>query len=265
MKTSPAVSRYTHGQFCWVDLVAYDLPSAARFYADLFGWVVEDQDTEDGPPYAMFTLDGDVVAGIGAMRDAMRESGVPPMWNSYIRVDDVHAVTEAAKPLNAQIIAPPMQITDAGWFAFIKDPTGGTVGFWQDGSHRSAERVNMPGAFCWNELNTRDMDGAKGFFHELLGWTYHNNPDSPSPYAVIHNDGRPNGGILQMNEEWGDIPPHWSVYFTVADIDADVEQLQALGGQLHHGPFDTSVGRMAVVADPDGAPFHLIALTDEVT
>jgi hypothetical protein len=265
MNTPSTVARHTHGQFCWVDLVTHDLPAAARFYADLFGWTVEEQDTDGGPSYAMFAREGDVVAGIGAMSDAMRESGVPPMWNSYIHVDDVHAMTEAAENLGAPIITPPMQVMDAGWLAYIEAPTGGAVGLWQDGSHHGAERVNVPGAFCWNELNTRDMDGAKAFFHQLLGWTYEDNAESPTPYAIIHNDGRPNGGILEMNDEWGGMSPHWSVYFTVTDIDADVEQLRALGGQLHHGPFDTSVGRMAVVADPQSAIFHLIALSDPVT
>jgi hypothetical protein len=67
-----------------------------------------------------------------------------------------------------------------------------------------------------------------------------------------------------MGDAWDGIPPHWSVYFAVTEVDADVKRLEALGGQLHHGPFDTSVGRMAVVADPEGAPFHLIALAEPV-
>ena len=257
-------SSYAHGQFCWIDLVAHDMPASAAFYADLFGWTVAEEDTDGGPPYAFFLHEGDVVAGIGAMSDDMREGGVRLMWNSYINVDDVAETTEAAEALGAKIITAPTQIMDAGWLAFIEDPTGGAVGLWQAGSNHGAERVNVPGTLCWNELNTRDLDGARDFFHALLGWTYEDNPDSPAPYAIIHNQDRPNGGILQMTDEWDGIPPHWSVYFAVANIDADVERLQALGGQLHHGPFATEVGRMAVAADPEGAPFHLIQLSEEM-
>lgn len=263
MKATTA-KRFTQGQFSWVDLNAHDLESTASFYAELFGWRVESQDTEDGPPYAMCFLNGDVVAGIGEMSDDMRAGSVPPAWNSYVYVDDIHAMTEHATQLGATVVAAPIQVLDAGWLAFIEDPTGATVGLWQSTGFRGAERVNTPGSFCWNELNTRDLDGARDFFHELLGWTYEDNSDSPAPYAIIQNDSHDNGGILQMNEEWSEVPPHWMVYFASQDVDADVHRLQDLGGTLHHGPFDTEVGRIAVVADPQGAVFHLITLSDPV-
>jgi len=253
-------SRYVHGQFCWVDLVAHDMSAAAAFYGDLFEWTLEMQDTDDGPPYGMFHCEGAVVAGIGEMSSDMREGGRPPAWNSYVHVDDVHATTEQAESLGAAVVMSPMQVMDAGWLAYIQGPTGATVGLWQDGTHHGAERVNEPGSFCWNELNTRDLESARTFFDDLFGWTYEDNPDAPSPYLIIQNEGRPNGGILEMNEEWADMPPHWMVYFAVENIEQSIEQLQSLGGALHHEPFDTQAGRMAPVADPQGAAFYLIAL-----
>lgn len=256
-------SSYAHGQFCWVDLVAHDMTASADFYAELFGWTVEDQDDGDDMPYALFFQGDDVVAGIGEMSDEMRDDGVPPTWNSYISVGDVEAAVEAAEELGATVVTPPMQIMEAGRLAYIQDPTGATVAFWEPGEHHGATRVNEPGTFCWNELNTRDAETAQGFFHDLLGWTYEEDTSSESSYYIIHNEDRSNGGILQMTEEWDDMPPSWMVYFAVEDLDRTVGRLQDLGGTLHHGPFETPVGPMAVVADPEGAPFQLIEMDGE--
>jgi predicted enzyme related to lactoylglutathione lyase len=64
-------------------------------------------------------------------------------------------------------------------------------------------------------------------------------------------------GILQMNEQWAGLAPHWMVYFQVADMDAAVRAVQDAGGAVQHGPFDSGHGRLAVVADPAGAIFSL--------
>ncbi len=251
---------YAHGQFSWVDLNAHDAAAAIDFYGRLLGWTTVEQDTGGGPPYSLFLRDGAVVAGVGEMSAAMKAQGLPPLWNSYINVSSVPDVVAQAEKLGATVVVPPMRVLDSGWLAYVQDPTGASVGFWQAGTHKGAERVNVPGSFCWNELNTRDAGAACTFFHELLGWEYEDNDASPSAYFIIQNEGRANGGILQMTEEWGDIPPHWMVYFAVENIEASATAVRNLGGTLHHGPFDTPAGPIAVVADPQGATFHLIEL-----
>jgi predicted enzyme related to lactoylglutathione lyase len=64
----------------------------------------------------------------------------------------------------------------------------------------------------------------------------------PAPYRIIENAGRSNGGILEMSEEWGGTPPHWIVYFAVDDAEDAAARVRALGGLVHHGPFDTAAG-----------------------
>jgi predicted enzyme related to lactoylglutathione lyase len=254
---------YRHGQFNWVDLNAHDKDAAVSFYSDLFGWSVRDADTgPDGPPYGLFFLGDEAVAGVGQMSDEMKTQGVPPMWNSYINVEGIEDVVAAAERLGASIVAPVMQVMDAGKMAFITDPSGGTVAFWEAGSHVGAGIVNQPDTFCWNELATRDVDAAMDFFGDLLGWEFQENPHAPSVYYIVKLKGRNNGGILQMTDEWGDISPHWMTYFAVADVDSSAQKLKDLGGTVHHAPFDTAAGRLAVVSDAQGAMFHMITLTD---
>lgn len=252
---------YAHGQFSWVDLMAHDKAAAEDFYSKLFGWSVTAQDTEGGPPYAQFEQDGHAVAGIGQMNEEMKAQGAPAMWNSYVNVDDVETVAARAKELGGNIVVPPMKVLEAGWLAFVADPTGAMFGIWQKGQHIGATLVNDPGSFSWNELATRDEAGAREFYGTLFGWSFSKVDMPQTTYHVIQNADRPNGGVMQMTAEWGEIPPHWMVYFSVADTDATVARLSELGGKVNMPPFDTPVGRIAVVSDPQGAVFSLIKLT----
>jgi predicted enzyme related to lactoylglutathione lyase len=249
---------YEHGQFSWVDLMSHDMASAKQFYGKVFGWKSLDQDAQGGPPYAMLALEGKAAGGMGQMSDEMKAQGIPPMWNSYITVDDLEATVKKAQELGAQITVPVMPVVDAGSLAFFMDPTGAQVGLWQPNKHCGAAVVNEPGAFCWNELATRDIEKARDFYGKLLGWEFRVHEGTPSKYYIIKNKGNDNGGLMQMTEEWGEIPPCWIVYFQVSDIDASVKAVQEANGSINVPPFDTPVGKISVVCDPQGACFSLI-------
>jgi len=66
-----------------------------------------------------------------------------------------------------------------------------------------------------------------------------------------------------MTEEFGDIPPHWTVYFAVSDAEAIAKRVSELGGNVTVPPFDTPVGKIAVLADPQGAHFSVIAMNPD--
>lgn len=65
-------------------------------------------------------------------------------------------------------------------------------------------------------------------------------------------------GVMQMDENWEGIPPHWMGYFTVDDTDAAIERAVAAGGKVMVPAFDMAYGRMAVIADPMGAAFSIV-------
>jgi len=254
------VSGYDDGQFSWVDLSSHDMNAAKAFYGSVFGWTCTDQETRDRPPYALFSLEGRGVGGLGQMSDEMKAMGIPPTWNSYINVDDIESVVRRARELGAKIMVPVMQMLDAGWLAFFRDPGGGQVALWQPGTHFGAETVNEPGSLCWNELATRDIEQARDFYGALLGWEFADHEGTPTRYCVIKNRGNDNGALMQMNEEWGDMPSHWMVYFAASDTDAAAARAEQAGGKICVAPFDTPVGRISVVTDPQGAAFSLIRL-----
>ena len=254
---------YEHGQFSWVDLSSHGITGAKEFYGGLFGWQSEDQDTQGGPPYTIFKLEGKQAAGLGELPDEMKSQGIPPMWNSYINVDDIESAVKKAEELGATVTVPVMKVVDAGWMAFIQDPTGAHVALWQKDKHFGAEVCNEPGAFSWNELATRDIEKAKSFYAEVAGWEYEKHELSPTDYFIIKTKSGMNGGIMLMTEEFGDAPPHWGVYFSVKDADAIANRVTELGGKITVPPFDTPVGKIAVLADSQGAHFSVIAMNPD--
>ncbi len=250
---------YTAGTFNWVDLMAHDMEAAGKFYAELFGWEVATQET-DGPPYAMFMKDGESIAGMGQTSEEMKAQGVPPMWNSYVAVDDAEAAAKKAEALGGKLMFPVMPVMDAGKMTFVIDPEGAMFGIWEAGKHIGATLVNEPGAFCWNELNTRDPDKARGFYGELFNWTFDEIEHPMTTMLTIKNGDRYNGSIFKMVEQMGDMPACWMAYFSVEDCDATVAKLVELGGQVLMPAMDIEPGRFAVVADPFGAAFQVMQL-----
>lgn len=252
------VTSYPHGTFSWADLQTTDGAAAKSFYTNLFGWQAVDMPLPGGGVYSMLQQDGKDVVGLGEMQPEQKAQGMPPVWNSYISVDDVSAVTAKVGELGGTVIAPPFPVMDAGQMAVIQDPTGAFVSLWQTINHKGAGIFNVPNTMSWNELATRDTEAAKAFYTALLGWEAQTDE---SGYTVWLNKGRMNGGMMQMDEQWEGIPPHWAVYFSVADCAATADKARALGATLIAPPFQAGeVGLISVIRDPQGAVFMAIQM-----
>ncbi len=250
--------RYEPGTFCWIDLATTDPAGARAFYGELFGWEAEDMPAGEAGTYTMLRLDGDDVGGLYEMDSGQRERGVPPYWFSYVSVDDADAIASRARELGGTVYGEAFDVLDSGRMAVVQDPTGAVLGAWQPRSHIGAGRVNDPGCFTWNELQTRDPETAADFYAALFGWeTEPVEQNGDLVYVTIENAGAKNGGIMPMTEQHGDAPPFWLTYFTVPSCDDAVGKVRELGGGLLAGPLDLGAGRIAVVSDPQGAPFAL--------
>jgi predicted enzyme related to lactoylglutathione lyase len=241
---------YTPGTFCWADLIVPDTVVAKEFYSALFGWT-----PRDVPGYTFFVLDGKDVAGLAAGPD-----GYPPIWLSYVAVDDADRSAARAAELGGEVTMAPrdtgVPAANPGRGALLADPQGAAVGLWQAGQHIGAGLVNDPGAMSWNHLVTSDVDGATTFYTGLFGWTTDVMEESDPPFTVWRNsDGWLNGAVTELP---ADAPaPHWLVYFTIADLDGALERAAELGGRVLVPETSISIARFAVVGDPQGATFTL--------
>lgn len=266
---------YQHGLFSWTDISVPDPEAGKAFYTGLFGWDAADQLFPDGSlMYIMFSKDGKVVAGMGKQMPEMTEQGVPPMWNSYISVDSVDDTVDKWVAAGGSVMMPAMDVMTSGRMAFVVDPEGATVGLWQAGDHLGAEMFNAPGAMSWNELNTRDAEAARQFYGAAIGWEFEAFEGSDPVYWLVtmpdKNQGDPlsndhyNGGMLTITEAFPpEMPAHWMVYFSIADVDSAGPRATELGGNVLVPAFDTSAGRMSVVQDSQGGAFTLLEMPQQ--
>ena len=111
------------------------------------------------------------------------------------------------------------------------------------------------GAFHWNELMTHNVDAAKDFYANTLGWSYEAFPMNDGTYWVAMCGGKPVGGLMSMKGVTApDTPPHWFCHLAVDDVDARVAKVAEAGGTVMREPFDVpKVGRIAIVQDTTGA------------
>lgn len=252
-------SAHAPGTFCWPELATTDQKSAAAFYAALFGWAVDEQPIGPAETYTMFRLRGLEVAAAYTMRAEERAHGAPPHWNAYVTVVNADAAVTRAGELGGKVLAPPFDVMDAGRMAVLQDPTGAVIQVWQPGRHVGAKILREPGALGWTELLTRDTAAAEAFYTKLFGWNTKKSPE----YTEFSVGTTPDAGMMKIDEQWGDVPPHWMPYFQVTDCDGTAKRAAPLGGKVMVPPGDIeNVGRFAMLADPQGATFSVITITN---
>ena len=246
-------TRYEPGTFCWVGLATSDPGSAKAFYAGLFGWHAEDVEAGAEGTYTTLRHRGEEVAILYLQQPEARAAGAPPHWTSYISVEDANRSAVRAGELGgAAVFREPFDVLDAGRVAAIRDPTGAIVSLWQPLERIGATLVDDVGALCWNELATTDLERAKAFFAELLGWDYETDDGG---YVSIINAGRLNGGMREQAARERGTPPSWLPYFTVESADKAVLEAEQLGGRTLLPTTEIHIGRLAVIADRQGAAF----------
>ncbi len=255
----PEFTRYTPGTFCWIDTNTTDAAASKAFYTTLFGWEASDRPTPDGGTYTMYTKGGKPVAGGSGLSDQLKAMGVPSHWMSYISVDDAAATLQRIAAAGGTPMGLPVPIPGSGVTGMFVDPTGASCAVWQPDGHIGAGLANEPGSLIWNELLTSDPDTAASFYTRVFGWEHQVSEMPNGPYHLFKDGEEFRAGMMSITPAMGEMPPNWSVYLTVADMDASVAEVSRLGGRVEGGIMDVEgVGRMAVVADPTGAYFMLM-------
>ncbi|HEV7195673.1 MAG TPA: VOC family protein [Pedococcus sp.] len=248
---------YQQGTPCWVDLQTSDQEAAKAFYGQLFGWDYDDRPMPQGGPYSMALLGGRTVAAIAPQTPDQAAAGAPPMWNTYLAVDDVDASTALVSDAGGQVAMEPFDIQDSGRMSYVADPSGAYVGLWQAGTHLGAQLTNEPGAVTWNELVTADGAQALPFYEKVLGVQTVTVPMGPDfSYTMFQVGERQVAGSTAPQMDG--VPNHWNVWFEVASVDETAARIRDLGGELVVEPQDMPVGRMAVARDPQGGYFNLL-------
>ena len=124
------------------------------------------------------------------------------------------------------------------------------------------------GLFVWYELLTKDPKAAIAFYSEVMGWKTQPFTEGGGDYTMWVGSQGPLGGVMQLPEEAAKMgaPPHFMGHVQVADVDATAALAQKLGGAVLHAPADIpTVGRFAVIADPQGASLSIFRPNQDMT
>jgi uncharacterized protein len=250
---------YRQGTPCWADLATSDVEAARAFYGGLFGWEWEVAGPEFGN-YSTGRLRGKRVAAVASRM----EDSQPVAWTTYLAVDDADKWAAAVPEAGGTVAMAPMDIPGQGRFGIGADPTGAFFGVWQAAAHRGSELVNEPSTVVWNELVTPDVDAAGRFYEATLGVVFTAmepaQPDESMPdYKLLQVGGRTVGGAMPPMPGMEGLPPHWGIYFEVADADATLARAQELGARALSPVTPTPQGPMVSFLDPQGGPFAVIA------
>jgi uncharacterized protein len=120
--------------------------------------------------------------------------------------------------------------------------------------------TNIQNPFVWHDLMAHDVAAAQKFYGNVVGWNFTDSGAPDAPYTIINADKIGVGGIMAFRpEDDKSIPPFWSGYIYVSDVDAKIKDIEARGGKLYRGPIDVpGMVRFAIVLDPHGAMFNIM-------
>lgn len=248
MTTSERV--FAPGAPCWVDLSSSDTAAARKFYGELLGWTFDEPDPDFGG-YANARSDEVEVAGL--MRNPAAEAG--DGWNTYFATADIAAGVGAAVAAGATVVAEPGRVGELGKMAVLIDPFGAAFGFWEAERFAGFGRHGENGSVVWTEYHAERYNEAVRFYRAALGWAIEPVVDSEQfRYSTAQLAEGTVAGMLDTA-----VPPsQWVTYFAVADVDAALERVPALGGAMLRAAQDSPHGRVAEIADPTGARCKLI-------
>jgi predicted enzyme related to lactoylglutathione lyase len=252
------IDKHPVGSFCWIELGTTDQAAAKNFYGSIFGWTPNDMPMGPGAFYTIFRLDGrDAAAGYTLRPDQVAQH-VPPHWMLYIQVDKVDASAAKVPQLGGKVIVAPFDVMDAGRMAVIADPAGAYFCLWQANRSTGTQIAQVHGTLCWADLSTPDPERAKAFYSGLFGWQLMVGEKDTSGYLHIKNGEHFIGGVPPAAHRQPGVPPHWLAYFQVDDVDATANKAKEMGAKLFLPPMSMEgVGRMSVIADPQGAVFAI--------
>jgi len=258
----PASQEHHVGKVIFVELVTPDLAAAKQFYAGLFGWTFRDIQAGE-TEYAEASLDGRPVAGL-IHKELPSGTHRQPAWLSFIAVNDVDAAKSIALQHGAKVLFEPHSIPDRGREAVFADPQGAIFAILASSSGDPTDVLAAPGEWIWSSLITTDPDTGAAFYQALFNYeVYEVSSDEGTEHLMLASDNYSRASVNSLPANKPGVHSHWLNFVHVEDAVMMTKKVVALGGRVLVEPrLDRDGGKVAVVADPQGATFGLLEWSD---
>jgi len=258
----PANAEHHVGKVIWADLVTPDLASSKRFYSGLFGWTFRDIRAGE-TDYAVAFHDGQPLGGLHH-RLAPPGEQRRPAWLPFIAVRDVDAAKRTALEHGATIVTEPRSYRHRGRQAVFADPEGAVFGVLASSNGDPGDFLAAPGEWIWSALLAQDPDKGAAFYQALFGYDVFDVPsDDGLEHLILSTDDFARASVNALPSHSSRRHPHWLNFVRVVDAVDAAAKVVTLGGRVLVEPHvDRHGGKVAIVADPTGAPFGLMEWSD---
>ena len=244
------------GKFVWADLVTDDVPTARKFYAQLFGWTFHDVGN-----YTIAANDERPLAGM-FQRPKPENREAKPRWFGYISVSSVSSAQKAVTKAGGKVVAAPQKLPQRGEQAVFTDPEGAVFGVIRSQSGDPLDFRSDIGDWVWIQLLSRDGKKAAEFYKKIADYEIVENTETNriSDY-ILTSDGFARATVRTIPSGNEQVPPNWLPFVRVKSVTESVTKAKELGGKVWLEPKDELFkGKVAIVADPTGGAIGLLEL-----
>jgi len=252
--TTVAGSPRLPGKFVWADLVTDDVPTARKFYAQLFGWKFW-----EGGSYTIAVNEDRPVGGM-FQRPRPKDRTAEPRWFGYISVRSVERAQGAVTKVGGRVLAAPQKMPKRGEQAVFADPEGALFGVIKSSSGDPQDFLAEPGDWIWIQLLSRDARKAAEFYRGVAGYEIiENTATNRIGDYVLASEGYARATVRRIPSADTKLQPTWLPFVRVKSTKESVAKAKQLGGKALIDPKpDLFDGKVAVIVDPTGAAIGLL-------
>lgn len=247
--TSEPTGQFYPGKVVWVDLVTSDVPRAADFYRQVFGWSV--RLSQDGS-FAEASYRGRPVAALVDYGDDAPDDEA--QWLISISVPDVDTVATAVRKHGGEILEGPENLKHRGRYTLVSDSRGALLMFLEASGGDPGDDAAVANEWLWAELWTDDPSAAVSFYESLLGYkSVAMKEKDGSDLRILGRDGVARATVVKL--PWPEVKPNWLTYLLVENLASTIDSIKKNGGEILVSPAAAADGDVAIVADPTGGVF----------
>lgn len=256
--TDEPTGEYRHGKFVWADLVTTDVAGARRFYGGLFGWAFAQLGT-GRDSYTLAYHAGVPVAGM-AEREPAPKQVRQAAWIAFMSVADVREAASEVAGKGGRVLIPAKTVEGRGDMVIVADPDGAPFGMIRSASGDPADFRADAGEWIWALYQSPDATSAAAFYQDIADYEVVPDdrfPDTPHFFLVAQGFAR--ASLAEIPAGRSGLRPDWLYFVRVKDMRASLARAVELGGRVIVEASPAALdGRIAVIADPAGAPLGLM-------